>query len=558
VSRHQVISSRRTLRRTAFFFALLIGRTCAAPLSIPDGFRRNFESGTASGAYHEVAVGLVQGKDQQAWSFAGGKSALQSDAPAAFEVGAVTDLFTGLLLARCVLEGKARLGDPLRTLLPPGFNWRDSALAERPVATLATQQSGLPATPPNLFPASMDDPYADYRESDLLALLANFESRSDAPAVVYSPLNGALLGMMLGRLYGGDFQAELTSKVLVPLGMTHSEFSDSATLLEGHAYGRSVPHWHHAATAGAAGLRSTLSDLLAYVRANLQPDASPLRGALLLARQSRADGPVGGVGLGWNVHDVAADGQTWPLVWRASESGGFSTFIGFRTDRQQGLVLLADAAVDLASVGIAWLTDQPAPSAPPAPYLPGAAQVERYPGLYHLLNGSEVVIRRGERDLTAQLRGQPPWPLFPVAEDVYASSGGAIGFTFVRNIDTISGLVLRMNGEHVTAPRLSARAPRLARTPIALEPGALTAYAGDYRIDAGALVRITTAADGLNVQYTGTAAMLMRPYAADRFSDADGLNGLVFHRDDNGRIDQVAIDFAGAERKAELARWRAP
>jgi hypothetical protein len=246
------------------------------------------------------------------------------------------------------------------------------------------------------------------------------------------------------------------------------------------------------------------------------------------------------------------------LIWRASESGGFSTFIGFRTDRQQGLVLLADSATDLAAIGLAWLTDRPAPGAPTAPWVPTAEQVERYPGLYHLLSGGEIVIRRNDRDVIAQLRGQPPWPLYPLAEDVYASAGGAVGVTFVRNIDVISGLVLGMNGEHVTAQRLSARAPRLARTPIALEPALLTTYAGDYRIDAGALVRVTAAAAGLDVQYTGTAAIPMRPYAIDRFADADGLNGLVFHRDEHGRIDSVAIDFAGAERKAEPARWRAP
>jgi hypothetical protein len=115
-----------------------------------------------------------------------------------------------------------------------------------------------------------------------------------------------------------------------------------------------------------------------------------------------------------------------------------------------------------------------------------------------------------------------------------------------------------MNGEHVTAERLSARAPRFARTPVSLESALLAAYAGDYRIDAGTLLRVTTNAGGLDAQYTGTAAIPMRPYAAGRFSDVDGLNGLIFHRDEHGRIDSVTIDFAGAERKAAPARWRAP
>jgi serine-type D-Ala-D-Ala carboxypeptidase/endopeptidase len=300
-----------------------------------------------------------------------------------------------------------------------------------------------------------------------------------------------------------------------------------------------------------------LSDLLALLRVNLHPDGSPLRASLLLARQSRAEGTNGAIGFGWNIHEVAMDEQTWPLVWRASETGGFSTFVGFRSDRQQGLVILANSATQVAPIGLAWLSDLSVPPPPPAPFVPDLTQVNRYPGLYRLLSGADVIVRADGTALTAQARGQPAWPLFAVAEDVYTSDGGAIGVTFVRNIDAISGLLLHANGEYISARRLSDRAPRLARNPIAVDTTTLATYAGDYSVDPEFLLRVVAVPEGIAVQYTGHAPIPMRAYARDRFADAGGGNGLIFRRDEQARITSVTIELAGGERTAAPAHWQA-
>ena len=543
--------------RAAFFSLLLGAANDTAGVALPDAHARYFAAATANGACASIAVGLINGTEQGAWLFAGGQRSELADAnAAAYEVGSVTDIFTGLLLAQAALDGKLRLADSIRSLMPKAFPWADEAFAVRPLTALVTQHGGLPPTPPNLFPADAEDPYAAYGETDLLALLANV--RATAPAGTYSTLNAGLLGVLLGRLYGQDLPSLLTSRILVPLGMTHSGFDDADALVDGHAFGLPARHWHYGALAGAAGLRVTLADLLAFVRANLRPDASPLRGPLLLARQARDEGPAGGLGIGWNVHDVDADGQTWPLVWRASETGGFSTFIGYRTDRQQGLVLLSNSAAELAPVGLSLLTGQLPPNVPAAPFAPSSDQIEHYAGLYRLLDGGDVTVRREDVGLVTQIRGQTPWPLVPLAEDVFMTRSAAVGVTFVRNIDAISGLVLRVAETNISATRLSARAPRLARPVIDVGADKLAAFRGDYRLAPDLLLRVSTDEGRLLAHYTGVAAIPMRAYATDRFADADGVNGLVFHRGEDGRIDGVTVDLAGGERQAELAHWGTP
>lgn len=522
-----------------------------AALSLPDAVRRVFDDGTAHGAYARVAVGLIERGEEQTWFF--GKDGPAADAQTAFEIGAVTDVFTGLLLAQAALDHKVRLDQPLGELLPEARG----ALASIPLVALATQNSGLPPTPANLFPDSSDDPYAQYADADLLYWLANAGSATSAAPGSYSVLNAGVLGLALGRAYGGDFRAVLRQKVLAPLALEHSGFDDSPELLPGHAFGQPVEHWHFVALAGAAGLRSTLTDLLQFARANLAPERSPLRAALLLARQGRAENATGSIGLGWNVGEVASDEQTWPLVWRASETGGFSTFIGFRTDRQQALVLLANSATELAPLGLAWLADKQIPAAPAAPYQPAAGQLQRYPGLYRLLNGSEVTISVAAGAVRAQLRGEPPVVLQPVAEDVFALSGGAFGITFVRNIDTISGLLLQTGDRFIAAERLSARAPQLERPRLTLAPAALEQYRGDYAMGPDRLVRVRAQQDGLEVQFTGAAPLPLRAYAPDRFTTEDGRTTLTFERNEAGRLAGATIDLAGGEHHLTPANWRA-
>ena len=355
---------RRTL---AGVFGLALATTAAAAApkaawNASDRYRRVLEDGVASGAYAGVAVGLIDGKDRKTWFF--GKHGAAPNERSAFEIGAVTDVFTGILLAQAVLDGKLRLTDPIGSLLPATFPWADPEFAATPVVALATQTSGLPATPANLFAVDPDDAYADYTDNDLLAFLANYRPGAWKRQYAYSPLNGALLCVLLGKLYENGCSTLLISKVLDPLGLPKTGFGDPAELQQGHAYGREAHHWHfRKAMAGAAGLRSTLQDLLVFLGHNLHPDDSALRGALLLARQARGEDGAGALGLGWTVHDVDAGRQTWPLAWRASRTGGFSTFIGFRTDRQQALVLLASSAEDLASIG------------------PGGEKIARFEGL---------------------------------------------------------------------------------------------------------------------------------------------------------------------------------
>lgn len=536
---------------------MLSSVVCAQPLPA-DAYLSRLHEGVDSGLYRHLAVGWIDGTlvgpgQQQTWYLGSNK---KPDADSAFEIGAASEIFTGLLLIQAAIEGKVRLDTSLRDVLPSNFAFADPALGAITLHQLATRHSGLPPAPPNLFPADAADAYAGFDESSLLTFLANFKLSTGTVAPDYSILDAGLLGDALGRAYSQRFAVLLVSRVLDPLGMSHTGFGDGAQLLSGYGHGQPAPHWHYGALAGAAGLRSTLPDLLRFMQSNLTPQQSPLRAALLLSRQPQGDAPQS-VGLGWNTVQVPGEDQSWPLVWRASRTAGFSAFLGFRTDKQQALVLLGNTDADLSALGIAWLEARtPPPLPPPAPLPP--ATLSAYAGLYRFDDGGNFVVRAGADGLSAQFPGRFPADLRSVGHDVFAAAGDAFVLSFQRRADVVVSVLFGHSATNVLAQRLSERAPRLPRAVLPVDASALHGYTGDYRLDADSLLRISVKNGALTLQASGQASLALTAYAPDRFADSAGTCEVHFLRNEKHAITRLNIVLAGVERSAERVVWRAP
>ena len=529
----------------SLFCIFLCVPAAAQDQAITEVYRNYLQQGVDTGAYQQVAAGWIDGTQTHTWFFG---SHAKPDANSVFEIGAVTEVFTGLLLAQAAYTGKLQLDAALGTLLPAELNNASLTLRSLHVRDLATHRSGLPAVPANLFPAQVADPYAAYTTQDLFAFLSSY--RPPTAALGYSPLNAALLGELLGRAYAKPYASALTATILRPLGLTHTGFDDTR-LLQGYAFGQAVAHWHFSALAASAGLRSTLGDLLVFLQHNLQPHVSPLRAALLLARQPQFGSGKQDAGLGWHIVDVADGEQTWPLVWRASVTAGFSVFIGFRTDRQQALVLLGNTNADLSALGISWLKGDDLPPPPPPPPKPvPTSQLAAYPGLYQVRDGTEVVVRASASGLTGQLRAQPATALQVVTDDVFVATDATFVLSFQRDGETVKSLLLSHSGMNFLARRLSQGAPLVVRKPIAVDAGKLREFTADYRLDAGSLVQVTASGDGLRMQMTGRALAPLFAFATDRFSTRDDSCELTFRRDSGGVISAVSLDFAGGVREA--------
>jgi CubicO group peptidase (beta-lactamase class C family) len=177
-----------------------------------------------------------------------------------FEIGSINKVFTCLLLAETVNEGKARLDDPIAKYLPADFKFEPAA-AVITLEQLATHTSGLPRLPANFKRTDPLDPYADYTTADLYAFLAAYRPARPAPQPAdYSNLGMGLLGHLLERIHGRSYAELAAERITGPLGMKDTVIeldADQQTRFAlPHSGSTTVKPWRNPGLAGAGGCRS--------------------------------------------------------------------------------------------------------------------------------------------------------------------------------------------------------------------------------------------------------------------------------------------------------------
>jgi CubicO group peptidase (beta-lactamase class C family) len=206
-----------------------------------------------------------------------------------------------------------------------------------------------------------DDPYKDYNEEKLFKYLPRTRPAAKAgERYDYSNFGAGLLGCVLARKLGMNYEAALRQRVLAPLGLADTKIvlsdSDKARLALGHDESQKpTSNWHFTdALAGAGALRSTVRDQLKYLKANLDPSSITdvhLRNAVTNThRQRHSVGKNMGVALGWHLSRKKPDSQ--PIIWHNGGTGGYHSFVGFVAGKKAGVVLLANTSsghVDVAA-----------------------------------------------------------------------------------------------------------------------------------------------------------------------------------------------------------------
>ena len=272
-----------------------------------------------------------------------------------YEIGSITKTFTGLILSQMVEQGKVKFEDPVRELLPAGTVQKPAG-PEITLLDIATQHSGLPRMPDNFTPGNKDNPYADYHAANMYEFLAKHGvAKPDKAEFLYSNYGFGLLGQALSVRAGKPYPQLLKDEVLDPLGMhdTTIELSQAqqARFLPGHTGDHRPAHaWDLDAFAGAGAIRSTASDMLAYVEANLHPEgvkpadtsaaAKTISGALTQQHELRADA-FGGqrIALAW-LYDA-----TTGNYWHNGATGGYSAYAFFNPTGDYAAVVLLNSTI---------------------------------------------------------------------------------------------------------------------------------------------------------------------------------------------------------------------
>ena len=316
-----------------------------------------------------------------------GHASLSSDEPTPadtmFEIGSITKTFTGLALARQIEQGLVRLDQPIQELLPPGVELAEAArgISLRQLTShssgfprVADDRSPLPAIRMLLFGG---DPYAGYGEVDLLADVRSVKLQS-APGTkaCYSNFGMTLLGYLLARKEGTDYEALIKQQVCLPLGMKNTTITLNRAQAPLAAQGyravlrcrplllalRSDPWFENNDLGGAGALRSTAPDMLKYLQANMHPEGQPLEHALreshkvLFKEDERTS-----FGMNW-IH-VESQRLKQTIICHNGGTGGFRSFIGFTGDKRFGVLILSNTSEDADDLAVDLLRELTGPPA---------------------------------------------------------------------------------------------------------------------------------------------------------------------------------------------------
>lgn len=320
-------------------------------------------------------------------------------ADAIFEIGSISKVLTALLLADAALRGEVGLDTPVGKLLPFGVRFPDKDGVRATLEHLASHRAGLPSLPPNLSPASIDDPYADYGVHQLHAYLERAELLYvPGSRYAYSNLGAGLLGHLLAARLGTSYAEAVRARVLAPLGLDETWIDvpgkAEPRIVPGTGMmGRPAPAWHFDALAGAGAWRSTPAQMVALVQAAAAAAAGkdvPLADALRRSIAPVAEVPGGQIGLAWHIDERG-------VVWHNGGTGGYASFIGFDPATSKGVVVLSSSSSPLATrlgmsifdlygggeldLGLAFVE------------VP-AAELDKLAGTYQFADGSNVEVRR--------------------------------------------------------------------------------------------------------------------------------------------------------------------
>ncbi len=499
-----------------------------------------------------VVAEKVQGQWRYAMAgqaFAAGHAAVPAER-IEFEIGSLTKLFTGILLAQAVHEGKLTLTDTLAMRLPVQF--ASPAVGAITLKQLATHTSCLPRLPDNMAGADSPDPYATYGTPEMFAFLAQARLASNPPCVAdYSNLGFGVLGVVLERAYGQAWDTLVHNKIAVPYGMSDTVENLSAEqrgrLAQGWSEGKQVPPWTFKAMAGAGALHSTAADLAKLADALLAGNSGPLRDVWpLLTGDEREAGPLGGrIGLAL-MHDKVYGQDRY---WHDGGTGGFrSTLQVFPAEGRAQIVLSSSADARVQVWLAAWRTEGRAPIARREVTLPAGA-LDEYVGVYQLAQQARFTVIKVGDDLRVRLSGQPFLTVFPSARDEFFYRAVEAQISFQRTAGRISGLVLHQYGRDLTAHRTADPVPHVEFPPAAQ----LAELAGDYDFNAfmpGAVLTVKVLGDGLTAQLTGQPTLPIFAVANDRFQYDIVDATLAFERSATGKVTAVVLYQNGATMRA--------
>ncbi len=428
--------------------------------SLPENVTKSIDRRIENGINPSIAIGIITESGASYFNFGTmSTDGVVVDEHTIYEIGSITKVFTAILLAQQVIDGKVLLDDPINKYLPPEVVVPVLGSNEITFGNLSDHTSGLPRMPENFAPANPNNPFADYTVEQLYAYISSYTpTREVGSAYEYSNLAQGLLGHILGLNTNLSYESLMINNIASPLVMEETKIALDANMQDhlavGYSNGAEAENWDIPTLAGAGAIRSSTSDMLRFLSANLGYTDTPLSTAMDMSHKVRHN--KGGnmrVGLGWHIK-AGAEGD---VIWHNGGTGGYRAFAGFVKASGKGVIVLTNSTLSIDDIGFHLL--DPDSKLSETKLKSEAVQVsevllERYVGTYALNPNFSITITREGAQLFGQATGQGRFELFAKSDSEFYLTVVDAQISFKANEEAVESLTLFQNGQEVIGKRM--------------------------------------------------------------------------------------------------------
>jgi len=463
-----------------------------------------------------------------------------------FEIGSITKVFTGVLLAQAVIDKKVRLDSTLAELLGPDFRFADPNVGKITLVQLSTHTSGLPRLPENMGvnPDTTPDPYAAYDRRKMDAFLSKVKLEGPPPRkATYSNFAVGLLGEVLADAYGTTWEKLLAEKITTPLGMKDTMMmtgeEQRKRLAPPYHAARPGHEWNFRAIAAAGSLRSTAADLMIFGEAMVEPEKTPIAAAIQDMMQVHAEYPDSGGDIGLGIMIGRLDGN--PDYMHTGATGGYRSALQVIPAKKTVRVVLINNDTIPAEAVLTKTRDEKKPF--PVKEVPlTAMELDSLTGVYRSAPDTTFTVIRKGLTLYVRLTGQPFFPVHSIGDDRFRYAVVVADLQFNREAGRVASLTLFQNGREMRAKLEEGKAPYF----LIPSPAELTPYRGDYELAFGKYITVTANGDTLFAKLTGQAAYPVFQTKPGYFEYDIVKAALEFQKDEAGKITGLVLHQNGS------------
>ncbi len=209
--------------------------TKGLPAEVLESIERRIEEGLTP----SIALALIDSSGIQFFNFGlTAKYGKEVDENTIYEIGSISKVFTGILLAQQVLDGRLKLEDEINNFLPDDIKVPVMGNTEITFGNLTDHTSGFPGMPDNFRPANPGNPFADYTVEQMYEFISNYHPvRTVGSEYEYSNLAQGLLGHLLAMNNNSTYEELMVQTIADPLEMNDTRIELTKRMKENLATG---------------------------------------------------------------------------------------------------------------------------------------------------------------------------------------------------------------------------------------------------------------------------------------------------------------------------------